>query len=395
MVFSLSVLLGIILPNIYRLGHRSVENCTKYASEAQAHDLAASGANVALNQFYFNTTWRSGYNEVHLAGGKYSVSIQDYGTNKVKIVSVGSFEKSADTVSVLLQPTSFAHYAYYSKTEGNIFWVTGDTVWGPFHTQDSMKISGTPVFKGRVSAKLGTHPKNSGAQFDGGFISGENIDLPLDFHEAENAASSGSSLFPSGDLWLTMNGSSVEWKTSATGSPTVTPLSTFAPNGIIMVSNGNIYLKGTLSGKLTICAEGSSSQGLGNIYIEDDVKYSVDPRTQTSYDLLGLLAENSVIITDNTANNNSVVLQASIMCRTGGLTAEHHSTRGVSGTLNLLGGIIQSQRGPVGVFSGGTYGQPVITSGFRKNYKYDNRLYLESPLLFPNTGKYQVVSWVE
>jgi hypothetical protein len=63
------------------------------------------------------------------------------------------------------------------------------------------------------------------------------------------------------------------------------------------------------------------------------------------------------------------------LCRTGGLTAENDSTRGVAGTLSLYGGVIQYQRGPVGTFSG-RGGSVTISSGFKKDYRYDDRFNL-------------------
>jgi hypothetical protein len=112
-----------------------------------------------------------------------------------------------------------------------------------------------------------------------------------------------------------------------------------------------------------------------------------------STDLLGIVCDNDVVVADNTDNDNpatGVTIQASILCRSGGLTAENYNKRPMSGTLTLLGGVQQYQRGAVGTFSGGT-----ITSGFQKNYRYDNRLMIGSPPLYPTTGTYEVLSWYE
>lgn len=396
MVFTLSVMLGILMPNVYRLGVTASQNYMSYAMHSEAHNLAASGANVALSKFYFDTTWRSGFSSMSLGGGTYDVSIiQNPGSSRLKFVSIGTFADTVDTVTVIVQPGSFASYAYYSKVEGNITWVSRDTVWGPFHTQATMKIGGSPVFMGRVSAFNGTNPKNSAAKFMNGYITGENIDLPLNFLDAENAAATGGKIFPNGDLWLTFNGSSVTWRTSLNGASTITALSTFAPNGVIATAQGNMHIQGTLDGRITLCAEGTSPTG-GNVYIDDNVKYSNDPRTNpSSDDMLGILADNSVIITDNAANNSDVTIQASMLCRTGGMTAENYNSRGVAGVLNLYGGIVQYQRGAVGTFSTDANGNTTITSGFRKSYKYDTRLTTSWPPYFPFTGKYQLVSWIE
>jgi hypothetical protein len=149
-----------------------------------------------------------------------------------------------------------------------------------------------------------------------------------------------------------------------------------------------------VDGRVTLAALGDASLKQGNIYIENDIRYATDPRKGETSNILGLIAENNVIIEDNAANNSDVVIQASIFCRNGGLTAENYGSRPVSGILDLLGGIIQYKRGAVGTFSS-SGGKPVIKTGYHKNYRYDDRFYLDSPPYYPWTGNYQIVSWIE
>jgi hypothetical protein len=393
-VFSLAVMLAVLMPNIHSLGHRSVENYVSYAVRAQSHNLAVSGANAAAQQFFLNSKWRESGTKTEMDGGTFRVSVLDAETTKVKILSVGTFEGISDTVEVLLQPGSFARYAYYSKLEGSITWITGDTVWGPFHSQDVMKTSGTPVYRGPVTNLKGTNPSPSAAKFESGYLTGVSVDLPLDLSYTAKGASMGGHIFPSGDVYLTFMGNDVEWKTAPGGPSTIEPISKLTSNGVILAQEGSFHIRGVIDGRITLCALGDKSIGQGNIYIEDDIRYAVDPRKGQTDNILGLIAENSVIIEDNIANNNDVVIQASIFCRTGGLTAENYGSRPVSGILDLLGGVIQYQRGAVGTFSS-TSGTPVIKTGFRKSYKYDTRFYLDSPPYYPWTGGYQIVSWVE
>lgn len=66
----------------------------------------------------------------------------------------------------------------------------------------------------------------------------------------------------------------------------------------------------------------------------------------------------------------------------------------MKGTLSLLGGLIQKQRGPVGTHNAG-----VKQTGYSKEYIYDTRManpasgYL--PPYFPSTGKYEKIWWKE
>ncbi len=395
LVFALAVMLGVILPNVHGLGHRSVENFLNYAMQTQSHNLAVSGANAAATHIFLEPDWRSGFEEMEVNGGTYDVDVTNLDSNRIQILSVGRMgDEYEDTVLVILQGSSFSKYAYYSKVEGSITWITGDTVWGPFHTQDKMKISGSPVFKGKASAKLGTNPTTTAAIFEGGFVKGVNVDLPLDLDYTRTGATSGGRMFASGDLWLNFNGANVEWKTSAAGATTTTAISDFTSNGVILVDAGNVHVQGTLNGRVTVCAQAGGVAGAGNIYIDDDVKYTNNPTTGPSTNILGLIAENNVTITDNAANNSNVTIQAAIFCHKGGFNAQNHSSRPVAGKINLLGGIVQYQRGAVGTYSSSS-GTPTISSGFLKNYRYDDRFYVDTPPFYPWTGGYSILSWRE
>jgi hypothetical protein len=63
-----------------------------------------------------------------------------------------------------------------------------------------------------------------------------------------------------------------------------------------------------------------------------------------------------------------------------------------AGALTVYGAIAQQYRGAVGTFSGTT-----VTTGYSKNYSYDNRLKYDSPPKFlnPVASAWQVVTWAE
>ena len=73
----------------------------------------------------------------------------------------------------------------------------------------------------------------------------------------------------------------------------------------------------------------------------------------------------------------------------GSFYAENYDSRSV-GTLKVLGGIIQKQRGPVGTLNGSTGQQ---STGFNKNYIYDTRLSTNPPPFYPTTGQFERISW--
>ncbi len=159
---------------------------------------------------------------------------------------------------------------------------------------------------------------------------------------------------------------------------------------MIAVEGARVRVHGTVRGQVTVAALGTQ----GNIFIDSSIVYSKNPRTDsTCTDMLGLVAERDIMITNNANNNHSINIHASILSRTGGFGAQDHSTRGRDGVINLVGGIQQQERRAVGQFDPST-GQ--ITDGFRKNYRYDNRLARGySPPSYPATGRYIVVGWWE
>ena len=61
--------------------------------------------------------------------------------------------------------------------------------------------------------------------------------------------------------------------------------------------------------------------------------------------MLGLVANNNVIVADNIAGATNRTIQASIFARTGSFTAENYATRSIDGELRVLGSIVQNSAG--------------------------------------------------
>ena len=69
--------------------------------------------------------------------------------------------------------------------------------------------------------------------------------------------------------------------------------SSFAPNGIIYAQNSILRLQGVVKGQYTVACNGTAPKG--NIYLDDDITYNSDPRTNPdSKDLLGIVSKNNV-----------------------------------------------------------------------------------------------------
>jgi len=396
LVVGFSLIFLAIGKNFGSLSTSAVDNLTDYYTETVAHDIAVTGANMAANKIFFDPTWTAGYNNLSYQNGilNVNVSVLDAFKNIRQITSTGSFNGVTNTVSVTLQPSKFSKFAYYSISEGGtIWWITGDTVWGPFHTQDYLRVSGRPVFWGKATTKKKLIKYNSSAKpyFYGGFEKGVDLPLPLDgLTPIENAADADGYKFTSKDtVYLTFAVDSLKIKYAWNGATTTVLASSFAPNGVIFAKNSVLRLQGIVKGQYSVVASGSS--GKGKIFLDDDIVYNSDPRDNpSSEDMLGILAKNDILITQNVANNSSIDIHASIYSESGGFGAQNYDTRPVSGNINLLGGIIQNTRRAVGTFSGST-----INHGFSKRYRYDDRLMFSSPPMYPGTGAFEIVSWLE
>jgi hypothetical protein len=395
LVVGFSLIFLVATQNFGTISTRAVDNMVEYTNETVAHDIAVSGANIAANAVFLDNSWTAGYKDINFNNGKLNVSVQivDAFKNIRKIISQGTFGGITRQVEVTLSPSKFSKFAYYSADEGGkIWWTENDTVWGPFHTQDDLLAYHHPVFYGKVTIKKDlkyySNEKTDAPHFYGGFEKGVDLPLPTDGLSPikADAKANGWDIPESSKdtAYITFAGDSVSIKFGYNKSVSTYLSSAVAPNGVIYVEGMDVRLKGTVKGQYTVAGE-------GNIYLDDDIVYSQNPETNpNSTDLLGIVAKNNVLITENLANIFDINIHGSIYCENGGFGAENYSKRPVSGDINLIGGIIQDTRQPVG-----TFGKTGIVSGFSKRYAYDNRLLISSPPSFPGTGSFEIVSWLE
>ncbi|MGD0991571.1 MAG: hypothetical protein ABR998_03800 [Gemmatimonadales bacterium] len=176
----------------------------------------------------------------------------------------------------------------------------------------------------------------------------------------------------------------------------------FNPNskGVIYVS-GNVVVSGVVQGQITVAAS-------GNVMIADDLKYAIPPQSVqcVGADMLGLLAADSIYMSDNVINtpqqwgsSNSYKIYGytttgkylqGVLLTLKSFSVENYdsgptsaeacgSTSAGHGCLFLTGGIVQGTRGAVGTTSG---------SGYIKQYSYDECAYQTPPPYFPTTGRF-------
>lgn len=460
LVLGFSLIFLVVGHNFNNLSTYSVDNLTDYYIESLAHNIASSGANMAANQVFMDKTWGDGYTNLafnggiinvfisnpeatgskvtichippgnpaaqhtisvsssavpaHLAHGDYLGSCGDpINPNEVVIISEGTFNGVTKVVTVTLRPSHFSKFGNFYKTVSAAP-ATGDTFNGPFHTNDRLTTYGTPVFWGKVTTKKGLKlmgaPKDP--KFYGGYESGVDIPLQFDTTGMRSAAQTNGFIFRDTTGAAIQKPIDVKLNFHADGTithsfmlnndgtwttPVTVPISTIAPNGMIYVERGNIFVEGTVNGKVTIVATKKGKTGYGKVFQTDDLVYNDDPRIVTSSDdVLGIVAEQEIRIEAN-ANTlgGDVNTHASMFSLNSDIGPEDALvTQGFLGSWKILGGLIASDTRVTAEYgySGGVF---VPTNGLKFVHTYDQRFLMYVPPFFPHTENYEVVSWYE
>lgn len=340
---------------------------------------------------------------VTLGGGNYRITIDPDDSNpgvflkKYSIISTGSIGDTTRGVVAEVQVDSFARYAYFTDDEHfrwgwwliPVWFVTGDYLTGPVHSNSHFHIYGNPVFAGPVTTAddyiqyyQGGPPLDNPDFQQGIEFEVSSIQMPASTVDMETKASSGGLLLR-GDTTVELQSDGTMNVTNA-NEGWVNQNMSLPANGVLYVDDGSLNISGTLNGQLTAGSE-------ENIVITDNILYNTDPRLDpTSQDVLGLVSEENVVISQNAPFD--VEVDATIMALDDSFTVERWWQGPAKGTLTLYGGLIQGTRGPVGTFSGST-GEKL--SGYSKDYYYDFRLMANPPPFYPTTGDYVILSWRE
>jgi hypothetical protein len=403
-VIGFGILLGIVARSTMVIATRAQGNMGSYAASTESHNLAVTGANAALARLYQDTTWRGSETQDLSAAFKgsftYTVSNGAGGRPFLRCVSnvAGPDETLQDTVEVLFGSNalqSFTLFAWMTNSENGVYWITGDTVWGRVHSNNTMFMNGTPTFMGKLTTAGGLSPAwgtgTNNAVFKQGYETGvAPITFPTDLSALTSAATSGGRSY-SGNVQIRLSGGSAAdndgYALVYSGGVRIDSinLNSGSFNGTVGAT-GRITVSGKLDGKLSLFTT-------ADIYIDSSISY--ENRTSASNDVLGLIAENNVIVADNSNNAAGCSIDASVFSRSGSFTAEHYGSGSPRGTLKLLGSIVQNIRGAVGTFG---YGGTILT-GYLKSYRYDDRLSdpLFRPPFYPgfHVANYPIASWWE
>jgi hypothetical protein len=381
-------------------------------NSAAALYAAEAGIDYAFDWLKSQGTPPSGTSSFSVTGGPslttgtYSVMIDPNDSNptsyskRYNIIATGQCEDSTRTVNLEVTQDNFSRHVWFTDSEtydgASVWFVTNDSLNGPVHTNGRFNISGDPWF-GDVTSESGSSinymhggPPNDNPTFEEGIdFNVESSEMPTRATSLRNAASSGGMrLYGQTTIVLNSNGTMNVTNSNAGYNNTNMALpangAIFVENRIVnrrLVEYGNVTVSGTLDGRLSIGAN-------NNINIGGNITYS----DASGDDMLGLIAEQDLVILQSSCpTNGNLTIQASMMAMSDAFYLENW-TSSMKGTLNVLGGIIQKERGPVGTFNTYTNSK---ASGFTKNYVYDERLRTTPPPFFPTTEDFIPVSWRE
>jgi len=332
-----------------------------------------------------------------------------------------------------------ARHRYDSPTRHgdcyDITWANDDTVTGPFHSNDQIAVSGSPEFQGETTTSRpdaryydnasGRHCvaryNPSGCNSDPTFSQGLHFRAPLTLPPSNNQIKAEADPAISGEgcmyvgatfIRLNSNGSatikSVKTDDSSSSKcPINGTMASLPSNGVIYIRGaksgetclssrphpyslsadvtpynrcaGDVFVEGTLNGRLTIAAE-------NNVIISNDIRYA-GGRGANSDDMLGLVANNFVEIMHPVTNGGQNLnylggrpfedphIDAAILSVEHSFRVQNHAEgRDFDDPIDLFGTLAQFYRGPVGTYSGSSN-----VSGYEKDYKYDPRLEFVSP----------------
>ncbi|HOV98686.1 MAG TPA: hypothetical protein PK595_03830 [Bacteroidota bacterium] len=417
LVIGFGVILGYISFNMYSLVSRASEGMIGYSQLASAREGANAGIQIGLSMLTDNRDIFENSGQVTLVssmkpdsgsfkGSEITVTLGPEvatGTTDIYTRELLSVSKStlnvvdinsnpvnvSDSVKVTLKvkktdlgtstswetyENKFSQLGWMTVTEGtNIWFATGDTLYGKVHSNGDIRVNGKPVFKDRVTTSgnlvfQNYKPGDSNAVFTKGYETHvPKKDFPNDLSRLwTNRTNSDTNSVLYVDLIPGASSNNNGYAIIRTGSfngAIIDTISLSDTGNSVIYSRNFIHVRGQLDGRLSICSNSS-------IYIDNDITYE-----NKTNDLLGLIAQNDVIIADNTQNsNNDLYLDACIFTLKGKFTAEHYDTRGVEGRIYFNGSMAQYQRGAVGTSGTDWWGNVVPKSGFLKSYRYDTRL---------------------
>jgi hypothetical protein len=304
-----------------------------------------------------------------------------------------------------------------------ISFINGEQIRGPLHTNDALVVCGTPIF-GRTladSIEVSSPPQgwfstgsvphsgsncNGSPSFVGTFFTNASVLTPPPTNAALATLAQSDGYKYSGQTTVALSGTNLTITNNGTTQTRPIP-----SNGVVYVANsttqacsasyspfnasypssspcGNVYVRGTYTGHVTIAAQ-------NDVIVDGSVcrttgTCSSSGGSPNGNGMLGLIANNFVRVyhpyaaqtskgdcdgSNGSGSLSNPRIDAALLAISHSFIVDHYDCGNPLGTLTVNGAISQKFRGPVGTFSGSS-----TVTGYSKNYNYDDRLrYLEPP----------------
>jgi Tfp pilus assembly protein PilX len=301
----------------------------------------------------------------------------------------------------------------------NITFPDFDKIKGPLHTNDDLLTCGSPDFgRDKNDAIEISGPQSGGWQASGGdgcsagtpdFLGTKrwpapSLAVPTSNTKLKTFAAAGGKVYY-GQTTIQFNADGTMDVTSyspTTGLPVSDPGAALPGNGVIYVDTNTKLGCSGIDGPLeqdysnpdpkgcaiaTVHGTYAASMTIGSaadILIDGDLERSSD-------EVLGLVATNFVRIKHEVRNCPVIAgktvcftlanihIQAAILTLAHSFIVDNYSSGPKQGTINVDGAIAQRFRGPVGTFDSDT---GLLSTGYTKDYNYDQRLRYRSPPFF-------------
>ncbi|MDH3251793.1 MAG: hypothetical protein OEM41_03315 [Ignavibacteria bacterium] len=427
-VIGLAMIVSYTLLNVTGSATDAVSNSVEYYGRTVAHNIAVAGANVGT-QLLLSGSVTSQTMTGSFQGGNYALrydSLNADGDKRLTVVSAANVNEKfggsilRDTVIATFKYTQFAKYGYFSGVEqngymtptsnstsgGNMWKVTGDSMFGYAHTNSQWHLGGRPYFHDKITGFNAPQLMVYGGEMDPIYNAGSQWGVtvnrpPANMTKLENIAASSTppALFSGQDVALTFFGDGrvnvrIPATTGSSRNDTVA-IGSLTSSGVVAVKDGDVRVKGVYSGQVTVVAlKKNAAATNGNIWIDGDIVANNNPwNNPSSTDMLGLVAERMAYLTTTGIPRTPASItniQAAIYAHLGVFAVENYSTTPVGGRINLFGALSMNASTSTGRISGGS-----LVNGMLKSIRHDPRFDSKAPPSFPVSDKYELVSWWE
>ncbi len=317
----------------------------------------------------------------------------------------------------------------------NIQFINNDQINGPFHSNDSILICGSPTFgqSSTDSVELGGDPTvypngwleaggcGSGPPNVNGRLTkqGTHLNMP-----GIGALATLAGTTYTGTTCLVLSATNIQVAQPTAGQSCATSSLTYSTIPYPSSSNGVLYVNNSSSAQCNytydvddpVYSVSSSNVGCGTVFVKGVAGYPLTigaaqdvvidgnityPTTNTNGAMLGLIANGFVrvyhpvtggVCTSAGASNATgytpiTQISAAMLSLQHSFIVDDYSCGNNLGTLNVTGAIAQNFRGTVGAGS----------SGYTKNYVYDRRMQYEEPphFLAPSNGGFAIAHQTE